>query len=744
MPERVSPPDESVSIKMPFAYAGSLIWRNLEKILAAVLVITVLYFMYLANYPFFHTTVEGIVIIIASAIFLLAWKSRQVLKNNYFLFLGIAFLFFAIITFLHTLAAPGTGIFQNGGAPLSSQFWIAGQFMLALSLLVAPFFIRRNMWFITTVAAFALIDLGIIASILFLNIFPATFINGVGSTLFKNVSEYVISLVMIGAIVLLYRNRESFDRQVLISLLIAFILTIATELTLTFMASSTDVFSFTGHMFRLFSFYFFFTAIIEVGLQRPYDLLYRELRESEEQYRSLFENLTSGALLIEPITDGEGRLVDLRYLMANPSVEKHLGKTPVELVGRCYSELFPYPGRDPVFSISEQVLSSGEPFKGELLLPATGRYFDMAVYRPGPGRLALIITDITARKQAGEALRESEERFRRVFERSPFGIAIGDLDGRVIGSNPALESMLGYPKEELLNMNFARFTDNDDVEKERILVVELLEGKRDSYEIDKHYVRKDGRIILVRLVGTVISGPGGKPMMGLAIIEDVTEQRQAGEALRQALVEKEILLSEIHHRVKNNLAAFISLLSLEGSTEDNEAGRELKKNLQNRARSMALIHETLYRTHQFSEVDMDVYLTTLVGQIVSSYHLSPSIRTVVEAKGVALDLARATPAGLIVNELVTNSLKHAFPKDTIANHTDQKDPCTVGIQLTKENGLYQLTVYDNGVGLPAGFDPLIAKSLGLKLVNFLAKHQLRAEIEVNTEKGMEFIFRFKR
>jgi two-component sensor histidine kinase len=114
----------------------------------------------------------------------------------------------------------------------------------------------------------------------------------------------------------------------------------------------------------------------------------------------------------------------------------------------------------------------------------------------------------------------------------------------------------------------------------------------------------------------------------------------------------------------------------------------------------------------------------------------------VEAKGVTLDLARATPAGLIVNELVTNSLKHAFPKD-VACRADQKNPCTIRIRMTKENGSYLFSASDNGVGMPAGYDPLIAKSLGLKLVNFLAKHQMRAKVEVNPENGTEFVIRFK-
>ena len=185
----------------------------------------------------------------------------------------------------------------------------------------------------------------------------------------------------------------------------------------------------------------------------------------------------------------------------------------------------------------------------------------------------------------------------------------------------------------------------------------------------------------------------------------------------------------------------ISLLSLEGSTEEPPAGRELKKDLQNRARSMALIHETLYRTHQFSNVDMDAYLTPLIDQIFKSYSSSKSIRIIVDAEGVALDIARASPVGLIINELVTNSLKHAFPQEEMARRANKKEPCIVGVQMTKEDSSYLLRVFDNGIGLPAGFDPLKAKSLGLKLVNFLARHQLRAKIEVNTRKGTEFIFR---
>ncbi|HXX55413.1 MAG TPA: sensor histidine kinase, partial [Methanoregula sp.] len=236
----------------------------------------------------------------------------------------------------------------------------------------------------------------------------------------------------------------------------------------------------------------------------------------------------------------------------------------------------------------------------------------------------------------------------------------------------------------------------------------------------------------------------GKLEQNLAALSQREQELSLNEGrLKETLAEKEILLSEIHHRVKNNLTAFISLLSLEGSYEESAAGLALKKDLQNRARTMALIHETLYRTRQYADVDMDVYLNTLAEQVVGSYSSARTVRTIVDAKGITLDLARATPIGLIVNELLTNSLKYGFPLEETAARLDRNDPFTIGIHMTKEEGTFLLKVADNGVGLPPGFDITRTKTLGLKLVNFLAKHQLRANTEISAAGGTEFVFRFK-
>ncbi|RPI38988.1 MAG: PAS domain S-box protein [Methanoregulaceae archaeon] len=468
--------------------------------------------------------------------------------------------------------------------------------------------------------------------------------------------------------------------------------------------------------------------------------------------RKAEDRISNLAAIVQNSDDGIiGETLDGTITSWNAGAEKIYGYSASEAIGRSISILVPPDKTDDIATVLGRI-KRGESFVHyeTRRIRKDGKIINvsltMSPIRDSTEKLigaSTIARDITERKRTEQALRESEEKFHMIFERSPFGIAMCDLSGRLLATNSAFESMLGYTKEELANRHFAEFTDPGDIGTEQQIFSEGLTEGSVSHEFEKHYLHKDGRVIRARIIGTFIRGLGKAPSIGLAMVEDVTDKRQTEEALKRSLAEKEVLLSEIHHRVKNNLTAFISLLSLEGSVEDTVAGRDLKNDLQNRARSMALIHETLYKTHQFSEVDMDAYLTPLVDQVVNSYSSQQTIRILVEAKGVALDLARATPAGLIVNELVTNSLKHAFPKEAIACRADQKDPCTIRIRLTKENGSYQLSVYDNGIGMPAGFDPLTAKSLGLKLVNFLAKHQMRATIKINTEKGTEFVFRFR-
>jgi len=399
------------------------------------------------------------------------------------------------------------------------------------------------------------------------------------------------------------------------------------------------------------------------------------------------------------------------------------------------------------------------------------------------GKLIAIIGashDISEQTLIEDALRESEEKYRNLVKYAPAAIYEMDLKGtKFLSVNEVMCNILGYTREELLSIKLGDLLDPESrsLFKERIR--KKLAGETIKEPVEYRIQRKDGEWINTAISVGSFTYSNENPSRVVVIGHDITDRKRMEEELRrkhddlnaayeeitstqeelcrkveeltnrekqlnEALAEKEVLLLEIHHRVKNNLAAFISLLSLEGSYDVSPAGQMLKKDLQNRARTMALIHETLYRTRKFSDVDMDVYLNTLVEQIVNSYRTDRPLSTSVEAKGVTLDLVRATPIGLIVNELVTNSLKYAFPQEATLTGTDRKEPCTIRIRISADDGDYLMKVSDNGVGLPAGWDIKKTQTLGLKLVNFLARHQLRATLEINTDKGTEFVFRFRK
>jgi signal transduction histidine kinase len=260
----------------------SVITGKFLAILLGLLILTGLYLTSLYSYLLFHSLAELFSIIVAGGIFMIAWNSRQSLDNPYLLFIGIAYLFIGFLDLIHTLAYAGMGIFQGYGSNLPTQLWIAARYIESLSLLIAFSFLGRrlrpNLTFLGYTVAISLLLL----SIFQWNIFPQSYIEGVGLTPFKKISEYVISTILIVCIVLLLRNRIQFDRGILRLLSASITLTIAAELAFTFYISVYGFSNLVGHFFKLISFYLIYKAIIETGLRNPFDLLFRNLKQSEE------------------------------------------------------------------------------------------------------------------------------------------------------------------------------------------------------------------------------------------------------------------------------------------------------------------------------------------------------------------------------------------------------------------------------------------------------------------------------
>ena len=223
--------------------------------------------------------------------------------------------------------------------------------------------------------------------------------------------------------------------------------------------------------------------------------------------------------------------------------------------------------------------------------------------------------------------------------------------------------------------------------------------------------------------------------------EDITERKKIEEALRyseeqikQSLREKEALLREVHHRVKNNMAVVSSLLSLQARTIKDATVRSLFEESRQRVKSMALIHEKLYQTEDLSSINFEDYIKSIVSEIISLYRIDTSaITTELCIEGIELDLVSAVPCGLIINELLTNAFKYAFPDNRRG---------VLSVHFTKTDDTYRLAIKDNGVGLPEGFDYKEASTLGLQLVNILTE-QLGGTVQIKSDKGTEAVVTFR-
>lgn len=252
----------------------------LEALLVAGLVVG-LYLSRVASYLLFHSIVETFSIVIGVAVFIITWNTREQMDNNYLLFLGISFLFVAILDFLHLLAYTGMGVFQGYGTNLATQLWIAARYMQALAFLIAPFLLGRKMRAGLAFCCFAAVEAALVA-LIFTRTFPTMFVEGAGLTGIKNWSEYIICAIIVVAIALLWWKRDAFEPRVMWLLFASMGVTIISELCFTFYKHPYSWPNFLGHVFKVVAFYLIYRAIVETGLRRPMDLLFRDLRMNEE------------------------------------------------------------------------------------------------------------------------------------------------------------------------------------------------------------------------------------------------------------------------------------------------------------------------------------------------------------------------------------------------------------------------------------------------------------------------------
>lgn len=258
--------------------------------LLQALLLSGLYLTGIYSYLLFHSIAEVFSVVIGFSIFALIWNSRQYLENDYFLFIGIAYLFVSGLDLVHALAYKGMGVFAGYDANLPTQLWIAARYLQSISLLASFIFLRRKLDVYPALSGYAVIAAILIWSI-FVGLFPDCFMEGTGLTWFKKISEYVISTILIASIGLLIKNRKMFDENVLGLLIVSLVLTAGSELALTFYSSVYGLSNLIGHFFKIAAIYFIYKAIVVTGIKKPHDVLYRELRESESELKEALEKM---------------------------------------------------------------------------------------------------------------------------------------------------------------------------------------------------------------------------------------------------------------------------------------------------------------------------------------------------------------------------------------------------------------------------------------------------------------------
>ncbi len=265
--------------------------RMVHSGILAMLVLLGLFLAQRYSFLLFHCLAEGFSIVIACGIFMLAWNTRRFVGNYCFLFLGIAYLFIGGLDLMHTLIYKGMGVFHGYNANAATQLWIAARYSESISLLLAPIWIDRKLSARAAFWVYGAIFTMILAAILSGRVFPDCFIEGQGLTPFKIASEYIICLILMAALAHLYKNRTHFDAGVLNLLYVSIVGTMASEIAFTFYISVYGLSNQIGHFLKIISFFMIYKAIIQTGLLRPYDVLFRDLKQSHESVKAAHDQL---------------------------------------------------------------------------------------------------------------------------------------------------------------------------------------------------------------------------------------------------------------------------------------------------------------------------------------------------------------------------------------------------------------------------------------------------------------------
>ena len=462
-----------------------------------------------------------------------------------------------------------------------------------------------------------------------------------------------------------------------------------------------------------------------------------ELSKTQERYQELFKSTSD----IVYTMDFQGN-----FTSVNPVVEKILGYKFEELSNPNMADyISPETNKLASEFIRKKLKGEAENTTYEVdFIKKDGSYTTFEInsflrFVDGkPSEVFGIARDIAERKRLSEILKRSEEKYRMIFENAPLGVMIADKDGNIIEINPALLEMLGSESDlETKKINILEFAPL--VKSGVAENFKLCMQNGQSLSSEHEYSSLWGKHLYSRVYTKPIWDSKGQIQGFQAIIEDITEEKEAENLLKNSVQEKEALLREIHHRVKNNLQIIISLINMQVSEIEDPTFKQKFLELQQRVRTMSIIHEDLYMSKDLAKVNFGNYIQRLTINLKQIYQCSKHIDLHFSfSDEITLEIDTAIPLGIIVNELVSNSFKHAFPEDLTKGKKNIKN--NIHVEFTEEKDEFVLTIADNGIGFHKKIFGDSEDTLGLSLVDILIS-QLRGSFKFHNQKGASYEIR---
>lgn len=651
-----------------------------------------LYVSSLYSYLLFHGIAEIFSISVCFCIFVITLNSRQFLQNGYLLFIGLAYFFVGIIDGVHTLAYKGMGVFHGYDANLPTQLWIAARYLQSISLLVAPVFFRKKPNLAFLFLFYAAISATLLIAIFSGLLFPDCFVEGVGLTSFKIISEYLISVILLVSLLILSLNRDQFDSYVYKLLAASIIVTILSELAFTYYVSVYGFFNLVGHFLKILAFYLVYKAIVQTGLKKPYSLIFRELHEerqnlkaeveqnlrlqkelesSEERYRTVADFAYDWEYWINP----EGRFV---YI--SPSCERVTGYTTAEFFANPDlladivldedRQLF----QQHLESQTEKPDSAGQQAIDFRIRRKNGEtrwiaHVSQAIYVKEQQFLGTRASnrDITERKSVERELQESEEKFAKVFQSAPVMITLSNVDdGTFIEVNDKFCKVSGFSREESLgktSIDLGWVSQAD-----RIRLIEEVQAHGSVRGMELELRTRDKRNIYVIYDGEFIQTKNGR--MLLSIAQDVTERKfleeERMETQRKLLHARKleslgIMAGGIAHDFNNQLAVILGNLEL-GLMDlppDSGARASIINAVRAAKRSAELARQMLVYTGNTFYYPVDLNLDELLNnpQDLLKSQVSKNVTLKLEKHG-ALPTTKGDPDQ--IRRLIANVVSNAF------------------------------------------------------------------------------------